>query len=281
MPPSRGVRIAAACAALALAASVASACGWDSDEGRLPAGGVTSSVPSTTIPPLDLGGLANSRPKDLTSFASELQAGLANPALQGTSSQASAQVSLAAQFVALAERVKASPYSVGYIGSGPLLSALSVGSGLKVTIEQSGANLSNGLVVDGGLASETIKRGSSTVICARVADWACANATPEQAQQQLLTADAFLYLLAPIVQSPSSFTLQDARSEIVGVPVRCLRATPAPGASSQIAQGPIEVCVTAEGVPLRAVYPGIVSLEGVWYRPSVAPDAFTPPAPVK
>lgn len=280
-PPRRVAAPVVATVVVFLAALGVAACGSDDEAGRLPSGGVTSSVPSTTIPPLDIRGLQNSRPQDLASFAAELQQGLA----QGGSSsaagaQAAAQVSLASQFVALAGRVQAATYSVGYAASGPLLSALPIGGGdLKLTIEQRGQDLSNGLVA-GGLASETIRRGTSTVVCARVASWTCANATPEQAQQELLTADGFLFLLAPVVQSPSSFVVQDGRTEIVGVPVRCLRATPVAGAGGDGVQGPIEVCVTAEGVPLRAVYPGIVALEGVWYRPSVAADAFTPPAPV-
>lgn len=280
MRPLHARRSVVVAVVLAVVVSAA-ACSSDDDSGRLPSAGVTSSVPSTTIPQLDLRNLENSRPQDLATFAAELQRGLSqgggSSALGG---QVTAQASLATQFVALAGRVRAATYSVGYDASGPLLSALPLGGDLKLTIEQRGADLSNGLVAGGGLASETIRRGSSTVVCARVANWTCTNATPEQAQADLLTADGFLFLLAPVVQSPASFDVQDGRTQIVGVPVRCLRATPVAGATSGSVQGPIEVCVTAEGVPLRAVYPGIVALEGVWYRPSVAADAFTPPAPV-
>lgn len=180
---------------------------------------------------------------------------------------------IAVDFMNLVERVEKQSYSVGYRARGELVAELP--SELAFTIVHTTQTTKNAGTAGPDLAVESIVTGSDAIVCQKVGAWSCKR---EKATSEPITAASLLYVSAVFVQSPGAFEMSDYKTSIVGVPVRCIKGTPL--ATDAASMGTVELCVTGEGVPLRVEVPELV-LEGVWYQPSVAKDAFVPPAAVQ
>lgn len=249
---------------------------------RAPKDRVTSSTAPTTVPPVIAPGTV--LPVDPATSPTALTQNLAGGFAKAAASvppDALAAVAVgpvAIDFLDLINKAKAASYEVGYASQGDAVAKLP--SPPKITIAHTPSSVRNAVVTDPLAAVVIAADGGPTVSCARIGAWKCA----KDASVQPFGADALLYSAALIAANPGAFDMTTSTSSIVGVPVRCIAATPVAGASvpstiAGVAIGTIELCVTAQGVPLRVSLPQL-RLEGVYYRPQVSPDAFVPPAPV-
>lgn len=176
-------------------------------------------------------------------------------------------------YMGLYGEVQKASYSVGYEVKGDLTSELE--GGVSLAIVHAGTRTKNTVAVTDALAVQAIASPDGTVTCQKVGRWSCDRAT---GLARTFGAEDLLAVLGFVSQSSGMFNVETYGSEIVGVPVRCLRATSATPAGELLgSSGVVEECITAEGVPLKVVMPGL-ALDGVWYQPSADRGAFTPPA---
>lgn len=225
------------------------------------------------IPPEFLEGSAGSG--DVFSFTETLERGL------GSLTTVVAPEDLAAiavgpgalDYLNIYEDLKEASYSVGYKVQGEIVA--SVPGAVSFSIVHEPARVKNTAVTDDAIATMVVQDGDAVTTCVKFGTWTC---EPAKAGTEAFGADVFLLLLGVIAETPGAFDVENYTTTVVGVPVRCLKGTPVSSAASSTGlSSPIEVCVTGEGVPLRVAIPTL-TLEGVWYRPSVAPGEFDLPA---
>jgi hypothetical protein len=233
-----------------------------------------SPTPKPLIPPEQLAAFVGQTPESPFELGALLQGGFTQlSAVDQARLGALAVGPIATDFLGLVLEVQNSSYSVGYRLQGDVVAKLPAET--FVSIVHTPKRQKVAVRSSESVGYELFWDGPTAIECVQALNWTCkpAQAPPEDKR---FGAEALLYPLVAIVQSPGSFDSQSYETAIVGVPVRCMRGTPTIGIEGV---GVIEVCVTGEGVPLKAVLPGI-TLDGVWYRPSADPAQFTPPAPI-
>ena|GEM_PF-1951828 len=179
-------------------------------------------------------------------------------------------------FIALQERVQRQKYRVGYTASGPYFDRFS--SQLFLTIVHDARHHRVTGVSGTSLAFQYfILEDRTEHSCVKLSEWLC---EPSQIENNLtdMGAETLLYSFALVADDPKVYELRTYDTEIVGVPVRCLQAERKIPASDEQHDGDVEVCVTGEGVPLRARTPDL-TLEGIWYEPTSTAEDFVLPAP--
>lgn len=230
--------------------------------------GQTTTTRAPLIPPSSFDALRNA--KDPNSFLSAFTSlGVAGANVPPDALAAVAVGPVAMDFLALVTRVQQEDYSVSYSLRGKSVSAVPGDS--FVTIVHTPRRQKTE-VRAGSIVGAQFVDGTTATACTKITEWEC-KPSPQPVSQSA-GAETLLYFLGLVVQNPGAFDTKTYRSEIVGVPVNCIRADPIEAAGDM---GLIEVCVTAEGVPLRAVVPDL-TLDGVWYSPSADPADLEPPA---
>lgn len=259
--------VAALWIAAAVASSACSAGGDDSRIGRSQPG-ETTTTRAPLIPPGSYDALRNA--KDPNSFLEAFGSlGVAGSAIPPDALAAVAVGPVAMDFIALVTRVQHQDYSVAYRLRGKSVSAVPGDSFL--TIVHTPGNQRVEVQAGSVVAAQFVEKTTATA-CVKLADWDCQ--TSPQPATTPVGAEALLYFLGLVVQNPGAFETRTYQTDIVGVAVNCIRAEPIQSAGDI---GLVEVCVTAEGVPLRGVVPDL-TLDGVWYTPSVDPSDLVPPA---
>lgn len=176
---------------------------------------------------------------------------------------------VAMDFLALVTRVQHEDYSVAYRLRGQSVGAIP-GDGFLTIVHTPGRQKTQ--VRAGSVEAAQFVEGSTATACTRITEWQC-----ETSPVPVSTppgAESILYFLGLVVQNPGAFDTRTYQTEIIGVPVNCIRADPIEAAGDV---GLIEVCVTAEGVPLRGVVPDL-TMDGVWYTPSASAADLEHPA---
>ncbi|MBX7161656.1 MAG: hypothetical protein K1X95_15315 [Acidimicrobiia bacterium] len=258
-------------AAVCVSACVAAAaCSGGSDGSRIGRGGSaeTTTTRAPLIPPGSYDALRQA--KDPNSFLDAFGAlGVAGSNIPPDALAAVAVGPVAMDFLALVTRIQHEDYSVAYRLRGKSVSAVPGDSFLTI-VHTPGDQKTE--VQAGSVTAAQFVDGTSVIACTKVAAWEC-KPSPQPVSTPV-GAEALLYFLGLVVQNPGAFDTKTYQTDIVGVPVNCIRADPIEAAGEI---GLIEVCVTAEGVPLRGVVPDL-TLDGVWYTPSVDPADLVPPA---
>jgi len=236
--------------------------GSSGGESRLGGDGGEAAVSSTTrapiIPPQAYDALRNA--KDPNSFLTAF--GAAGAQLQAIPPEALAAVAVAPaaiDFMNLVTRVQNGTYTVAYRVSGDMVADLPGETYLTIVHTPDAQKMS---VRSGSLEAAEYRAGGQLVSCVKVLEWDCEPARP--AGTEATGAEVLLSFLGLVIEQPGAFDTSTYRTQIVGVPVNCIRAQPVQAAADL---GVVEVCVTAEGVPLRGTISDL-SLEGVWYKPA-------------
>ncbi len=238
---------------------------------------------STTRPGADLSGFdfaaGPEAAQDPAAFTSSLTAGLGElgGVAVGLDPQRLAVVGAGAavsDFLGLVDDVQATPYSVGYEVSGDLVPENSPGN-LTLSIVHTTSKHKYTAMAGADIGFEMIIEGDDALQCQKTGRWTCRE-RKRPGQTQILGAHHFLYMLGLVADNPGAFDISEYTTEIIGVPVRCTKGVPAPTAP---VNDVIEVCITAEGVPIQVSGPGIV-LTGVWYEPFADDSEFARPTNV-
>lgn len=259
--------VAALCVATAVVAAACSAGGDESRIGRSKPGDTTTTR-APLIPPGSYDALRNAKdPNSFLSAFSSLGAAGANVPPDALAAVAVGPVAM--DFLALVARVQHEDYSVAYRMRGKSVSAVPGDSFLTIVHTPGKQKVE---VRAGSVVAAQFVEGTTATACTKVAGWECK--TSPQPVSNSVGAEVLLYFLGLVVQNPGAFDTRTYQTDVVGVPVNCIRAEPIAAAGDV---GLIEVCVSAEGVPLRGVVPDL-TLDGVWYQPSADPADLVPPA---
>lgn len=172
-------------------------------------------------------------------------------------------------FLALVTRIQHEDYSVAYRLRGKSVSAVPGDSFLTI-VHTPGDQKTE--VQAGSVTAAQFVDGTSVIACTKVAAWEC-KPSPQPVSTPV-GAEALLYFLGLVVQNPGAFDTKTYQTDIVGVPVNCIRADPIEAAGEI---GLIEVCVTAEGVPCAASCPTSPSTACGTCRRSTPPISSRPP----
>lgn len=265
----RRVRIAVA-AVCSVVAALAVSCSGGDDASRIgrKGPGETTTTRAPLIPPASFDALRNAKDPNsfLTAFGS-MGAAAANVPPDALAAVAVGPVAI--DFMALVTRVQQEDYSVAYRLRGKSVSAVPGDTFLTIVHTPNAQKVE---MRTGSLTAAQFTEGSTATSCMKATGWECTTST--QPPSKGIGAESLLFFLGLVVQNPGAFDTKTYRTDIVGVPVNCIRADPIEAAGDV---GLIEVCVTAEGVPLRAVVPDL-TLDGVWYEPSADPADLVPPA---
>lgn len=266
MPPRR-VRIAVV-ALCAVVAAVTVSCSDGGDASRIggKGAGETTTTRAPLIPPDSYDAVRNAKdPNSFLSAFTSLGASAANTSPAALAAVAVGPVAM--DFIALVTRVQQEDYSVAYRIRGKSVSAVPGETFLTIVHTPSRQKIE---MRAGSAVGAQFVEGDTSTTCTKIAEWDCKSAPPTS---RPAGAEVLLYFLGLVAQNPGAFDTETYQSDIVGVPVNCIRAEPVTAATDL---GLIEVCVTAEGVPLRAVMPDL-TLDGVWYKPSADPADLVPP----
>ncbi|MCC7077261.1 MAG: hypothetical protein IT198_09060 [Acidimicrobiia bacterium] len=238
--------------------------------GRIDETTTTTGPAAPFIPPAFLEGTSS----DVFSFSDMIKGGLADLATVSSPEELAliATGAGAMDYLGLYEDVKKASYSVGYRVQGELVA--SVPGAVAFSIVHEPGRVKNTVAADDAVATMVIEDASAVTTCAKVGTWMC---EPAEKGVHAYGAETLLLLLGLVAETPGAFDIETSMTEVIGVPVKCLTATPVGSASAAGITSPIEVCVTGEGIPLRVMVPTL-TLEGVWYQPHVDPAEFELPA---
>lgn len=268
--PHHPLRTALAGACVAALVFAGACSGSDDDSSRIgrKGPGETTTTRAPLIPAGSYDALRNA--KDPNSFLDAFAGlGAAGSSMAPDALAAVAVGPVAMDFLALVTRVQQEDYSVSYRLRGKSVGAIP-GDGFLTIVHTPGRQKTE--VQTGTVQAAQFVEGTTSTTCTKIAEWECK--TSPQPASVPVGAESILYFLGLVVQNPGAFDTRTYQTEIVGVPVNCIRAEPIEAAGDV---GLIEVCVTAEGVPLRGVVPDL-TMDGVWYTPSASAADLQLPA---